>query len=190
MMPLYLARLYSDVPLVERGLMSSVVFAASLGFMPVGGWWTDWMTKKYGTYLGRCFPVASTRFVAAGAFVACCFLDNAWAITIALCVFSIVSDMGLPALWAYNLDVGRRNVGLVLGWGNMWGNLGAAVAPTILGDYVLKRFVDFDGNYTLDEAKAGYNAVFLTCAAVFVFIGIVSFLIDATKPVGASETAA
>ncbi len=185
MLPLFLQRLHNDVPLWQRGLMASVVFATSLPFMPVGGWWTDWMTKRYGPYLGRCVPVATSRFVAASAFLVCCFLDNAWAITATLCVFSIASDMGLPAIWAYNLDVGRRNVGLVLGWGNMWGNLGAAVAPTILGDYVLKRYVDFDGNFSADEARAGYRAVFLTCAAVFVFIGLVAFLIDASKPVGA-----
>ena len=189
MMPLFMQRIFPTVTLVERGWMAMLPFLAAIPVMIFGGWWTDWITKRYGTYWGRCFPVASTRFAAALAFAACCFLDSPWAITAVLCVFSVTNDMGIPALWAYNLDVGKRNVGLVLGWGNMWGNLGAAVAPSVLGDLVLARFVNFDGNYTLDEAKAGYNAVFLTCAAVFVFIGIVSFFIDATKPIGAPAAA-
>ncbi len=190
MMPLYLQRIFPKVSLVERGWMAMLPFLVSIPVMILGGLWTDWIAKHYGTYWGRAFPVASTRFAAAAAFFACCFLDSPWAVTGVLCVFSVTNDVGIPALWAYNLDVGKRNVGLVLGWGNMWGNLGAAVAPTVLGEYVLKRFVNFDGNYTLDEAKAGYNAVFLTCAAVFVFIGIVSFFIDATKPIGMSENKA
>jgi hypothetical protein len=32
--------------------------------------------------------------------------------------------------------------------------------------------------------KAGYDALFLTCAAVFASIGVVSLFIDATKPIG------
>lgn len=185
MLPLYLQRVYA-VPEIERGWMASAPFFASLPMMIVGGLWTDWMTLKYGKYWGRCFPLASTRFVAGAAFVACVFLDDPWAITAVFCVFSVFSDMGLPAVWAYNLDVGGRNVGLVLGWGNMWGNLGAAVSPMLLG-FVLKRYVDFDSTFTVEEAKAGYNAVFLTCAAVFVFIGFVSFFVDATKRIDINE---
>ena len=38
--------------------------------MLVGGWWTDWLTRRYGARLGRCLPLALTRFVTAGAFLA------------------------------------------------------------------------------------------------------------------------
>src|SRR5205814_2131007 len=120
------------------------------------------------------------------AMLACIFLDDPWQVTIALCILSMASDSGIPALWAYNLDVGGRNVGLILGWGNMIGNLGAAVSGTTLG-YILKMYVDLDGNYGLEDLKTGYTAVFLTCAAVFVFIGIVSIFVDATKPIGIAQ---
>ena len=183
MMPLYLQRVY-QVPELERGWMSSLPFFASLPMMIVGGAWTDWMTKKYGNYWGRCFPLGSTRLLAACMFVACIFLDDPWHITYVLCAFSVISDMGLPAIWAYNLDVGGKNVGLVLGWGNMWGNLGAAVSPMLLG-FVLREFVNFDGAYTIEQAKAVYHAVFATCAAVFFVIGLVSFAVDARKKIGA-----
>ena len=63
---------------------------------------------------------------------------------------SIVHDMGLPAIWGYNLDVGKRNVGVVLGWGNMWGNLGAFVSPLIL--------LPLTGMFA--TKKAGYDALF------------------------------
>ncbi len=181
-LPMYLQRVH-QVPIELRGWMTFWPFCVSLPMLLVGGWWTDWMTKKYGKRIGRCFPLVSTRFMAAGAMLACYFLDAPWPITIALCVFAMVNDAGLAAIWAYNLDVGGRNVGLILGWGNMIGNLGAAVSAFLLG-FVLKRYVDFDGAWTIDEAKEGYGAVFLTCAGVCVFIGIVSLFVDATKPIG------
>ncbi len=185
MMPTYLERVYA-VPEVERGWMSSLPFLISLPMMIFGGAWTDWMTARFGAYWGRCIPLASTRFIAAIAYVIAIFLNDPWHITIVFCFFSVFSDMGLPAIWAYNLDVGKRNVGLVLGWGNMWGNLGAAVSPMMLG-FVLKGFVDFDKSFTPEDARAGYNAVFLTCAAVFTVIGFASFFVDATKPLEPNE---
>jgi ACS family glucarate transporter-like MFS transporter len=184
-LPTYLQRVH-EVPIESRGWMTFWPFCVSLPMLLVGGWWTDSMTKKYGKRIGRAFPLASTRFIGAGAMAACYFLDAPWPIIIALCVFAMASDSGIPAIWAYNLDVGGRNVGLILGWGNMIGNLGAAVSAYLLG-FVLRRFVDFDAVWTIDEAKAGYGAVFLTCAGVFVFIGIVSLFVDATKPIGGTE---
>jgi MFS transporter, ACS family, glucarate transporter len=166
-LPEYLERVH-QVPKTEQGLMVGLAFFVSIPVTIFGGWWTDWMTKKWGPRLGRAFPIASTRFVVAAAFIACLLLSAPWPITLALCVVSAIGDMGLPALWAYNLDVGGRNVGLILGWGNMWGNLGAAVSPVVLG-MIQQRF--------------GWDAVFITCAAVFAIIGVASFGIDATRPI-------
>ena len=187
-MPTYLQRVH-EVPIESRGWMTFWPFCVSLPMLLVGGWWTDWMTKKHGKRIGRAFPLATTRFIGAAAILACYFLDGPWPITIALCVFAMASDAGIPAIWAYNLDVGGRNVGLILGWSNMIGNLGAAVSAFALG-IVLKRFVDFDGVWTIDQAKAGYAAVFLTCAGVFVFIGVASLFIDASKPIGGGKKVA
>jgi MFS family permease len=177
MLALYLYEVHRVPEGRERGLMASLPFLVSLPMMIVGGWWTDWMTKNYGPRIGRCFPIASTRFVTAAAFLACWFLTDKWEIVIVLCVMSIVNDMGIPAIWGYNLDVGKRNVGLVLGWGNMWGNLGAFASPI-----VLLRLRDL-----FATREAGYNAIFLTCAGVFVFIGVVSLFIDATKSIGEGQ---
>lgn len=187
MMPTYLERVY-EVPEVERGWMSSLPFLISLPMMIFGGAWTDWMTARFGAYWGRCIPLASTRFIAASAFIVAIYLNDPWQITVVFCFFSVFSDMGLPAIWAYNLDVGKRNVGLVLGWGNMWGNLGAAVSPMVLG-FVLKAYVDFDGTFTKEDARTGYNAVFVVSAIVFVVIGVISFFVDATKPLEPNEPA-
>jgi MFS family permease len=175
--PLYLHRVH-QVPELERGVMVMLPSLLSLPMMVVGGWWTDRMTRALGARWGRSLPIALTRLVGAVAFLSCVLLDAPWPITIALCVFSLSSDMGLPSMWAYCLDVGGRNVGLVLAWGNMWGNLGAAVSSRTL--------VHIQESY---EGQAGWNAVFLTCGLVFVVIGVASFAIDATRPIAAAPTA-
>ncbi|MBI3822410.1 MAG: MFS transporter [Planctomycetes bacterium] len=176
---LYLFEVHQVPEGTEKGIMTSLPFFVALPTLILGGWWTDWMTKHYGTFLGRCFPIASTRFATAAAFAACLFMDGAWPVVIMLSIMSVVHDLGLPAIWGYNLDVGKRNVGVVLGWGNMWGNLGGFVSPLVL--------VPLTGMFA--DKKTGYDALFLTCAAVFAFIGFVSLFIDASKPIGEKPTA-
>lgn len=171
---LYLFEVHQIPEGAERSAMASLPFWFALPTLIVGGWWTDWMTKKYGARMGRAFPIVATRFATAAAFGLCWMLEGAWPVVIVLCVMSVVHDMGLPAIWGYNLDVGKRNVGVVLGWGNMWGNLGAFVSPVVL----------LPLTNAFPTRKAGYEALFLVCAGVFVFIGIVSLFIDASKPIG------
>ena len=47
-------------------------------------------------------------------------------------VMAFLVDLGIPSIWAFAQDVGGRHVGAALGWGNMWGNLGAAASPVAL----------------------------------------------------------
>jgi MFS family permease len=169
--PLYLQQAH-QVPEIERGWMVSLPFMVSLPMLIVGGWWTDRMTRTFGARWGRALPLALTRLLASAAFLSCLLLNAPWPITIALCLFSLASDMGLPSVWAYCLDVGGRNVGLVLGWGNMWGNLGAAVSTSTL--VFLQETL---------QGQAGWDAVFWTCGVVFLIIGIAAFAIDATRPI-------
>lgn len=169
--PTYLKEVHR-VSELERGWYVSLPFMVSLPMMIVGGWWTDRLTRRIGARWGRALPLALTRLIAASAFLMCLLLDAPLPITLALCVFSLASDMGLPSIWAYCLDVGGRNVGVVLAWGNMWGNLGAAVSTTTL--LFLQR--QFGGDL-------GWDAVFLTCGLVFLVIGVASFGIDATRPI-------
>ncbi len=163
----YLERVH-QVPKVEQGWMVGLTLFVSVPMTIVGGWWTDRMTRSWGRRIGRSFPLAATRFAAAGAYLTCLLLRAPWPVTCAMIAVSVASDMGVPSMWAYNLDVGGRNVGLILGWGNMWGNMGAAVSPYVLGR-IQERF--------------GWDAVFLTCAGVFVIIGLAAFGIDATRPI-------
>lgn len=178
----FLARYLVDVhyvPILERSWMAAIPPFAGIAGMFLGGRITDWLTVRLGLRWGRALPMAVTRFFAAGAYVACLWLDTPWGATVAFaCVFFSV-DLGVAATWAFMQDVGGRHVGSILGWGNMWGNLGAAIAPTAY-------------NAVLGEQPdlARWNTMFLVCAGMFVVSGIAALGIDATVPIRPERDAA
>jgi sugar phosphate permease len=170
-----------EVPIETRGTMSSLVIGLSLPALIAGGWLTDAMTRRYGQRWGRCLPLAISRFISAAAFCAVPFIDDPWTIVLLLGAVAFFSDLGLPAIWAFNMDVGGRNVGFVLGWGNMWGNLGAALSPILLNQVVEYLLVQ---GHTL---KFAWDAVFITCGVVFIIVGVASLGVDATQRVASGD---
>jgi MFS family permease len=148
----------------------------------VGGRLTDWLTARIGLKWGRRLPIAATRFVAAcGYGLALLFaslpsdspFQNPWAFAAAFSLVTLGVDMGIAPVWAVMQDIGGKNVGAVLGWGNMWGNFGAALAPLIY-------------NRILGETPTlgDWNNIFLCCLASCVLSGIGAFGIDATRTLG------
>jgi MFS family permease len=168
LLPRYLEQAH-HVPILERGWMASVPILVGMAGMLAGGWVVDALTRRLGLRWGRCLPMALTRFVALSAFVACLGLQSPWAVTLALSVVAVATDLGTPATWAFMQDVGGAHVGSVLGWGNMWGNFGAALGPVILG-----AIVGTEGRWDL---------CFLACAAAFLAAGVASLGIDARIPI-------
>jgi MFS family permease len=185
-LPRYLDDVH-HVPLLQRGLMSSIPLGVGFVGMLIGGKLTDVLTARLGVKWGRRGPMMFTRFTAAGAYVIClCFahsptgsvFNSPWAFVFAFSLVAMSTDMGTPAGWAFKQDVGGRYVGSVLGWGNMWGNLGAACSPRIY-------------NYFLGETPSinDWNNMFLVCMGAFIFAGLCGILIDATKMIAPPDDA-
>jgi sugar phosphate permease len=151
--------------------MNAITLVAGMLGMLVGGRLTDLLSRSLGLRQGRALPLALSRFLAAGAYLAVPYIESPWAAIAAFCLVSFATDLGVPGTWAYMQDVGGPYVAAVLGWGNMWGNLGAAIAPVLLGK-LSGRGENIDWNMAL-----------LLSAAAFIISGIASFFIDATKPV-------
>lgn len=158
---------------VDRGLLASIPLALGMLGMVGGGWLTDRMTLAFGLRWGRALPLSLTRFVAMGAYLACMFSPGPLTATMLFCVVAITTDLGVPACWAYSQDVGGKNVGSILGWGNMWGNFGAAIGPPLLLD-VTKLF---------GATSSNWNYCFLTCALAFLTSGICGLFLNAAQPV-------
>jgi len=166
LLPTYLAETYR-VPLEARGRMVAVpTLVGSLG-MIAGGFLSDRLVRSIGLRWGRALPISLTLFGCALTLLACRWLPTAWAVVGALGVMAALVDMGVPSLWAFAQDIGGRDVGAVLGWGNMWANLGAALSPVLLA--------------TVREAY-GWNAAFATCSLSFLIAGLAGLGLDASKP--------
>lgn len=164
--PGYLAQEHR-VPVEERGWMTFLPLFVGIAGMFLGGWLTDWATRRWGLKLGRQLPISGSRFLAGAAFLACLFMNAPWPIALAMAVVALATDLGTPAMWAYSLDVGGRNTGAVLGWGNMWGNLGGFVSPLLLQAL---------------NVQFGPDSMFLVCGLGFVLAGVLALGIDATRP--------
>ena len=187
LLPRYLDDVH-NVPLVTKGIMTAFPSGVGIIGLFAGGRATDWAFKKFGLKRGRQIPLAASRFTAAGGYAFCLILsalfvpslDNwwlPWLYIVGLCVASMSTDFGSPAIWSYAQDVGGKFSASILGWGNMWGNLGAAVAP-LMYDRLLGE------NPTL----ANWNTVFAVCCGVFIAAGFCAMLLDSTKPLTVERT--
>jgi nitrate/nitrite transporter NarK len=87
-------------------------------------------------------------------------------------MMSLCQDLGNPSVWAYAQDVGGKNVGTALGFGNMLGNLGAALSPRLIGEV---------------RRAGGWEAAFVLCAMVYLCAAVCGLLLDASKPVDADD---
>ena len=176
-MPRYLLEVYK-VPLADRSLMVAIPGLGGIVGMYLGGWLTDFLTRKLGLRWGRALPMALTRFGAGAAYLICIQSKDPWVATAAFTLMFFFVDLGVSSVWAFVQDVGGRNVGSVLGWGNMWGNIGAAVALQIYGLFL-------GPNPGAEE----WNQAFLVCAGAFAVSGVAGAMIDATQPVVPEDTA-
>ncbi len=174
-----------QVPIIERGYMMMTPALIGMVGMFCGGRLSDVVASRLGIKWGRRLPVASSRMLAICAYLGAIGIstlpkehawNDPWVFTALFSVVAFSTDFGSAPNWAFMQDVGGRHVGSVLGWGNMWGNLGAFVAPHIY-DHFLGE------NPGLKE----WNMMFGVCAISFAVSGLCWLKIDATKPVVPEE---
>ncbi|AMV19373.1 MFS transporter [Planctomyces sp. SH-PL14] len=174
LMPEYLAQQF-NVPIEQRGLMTSMPLIGGCAGMLLGGWLTDRLTRQFGLRWGRGVFLGPSKLVGAALIFLCPFLGTAWGVTWALTVFAFTTDMGIPATWGFAQDTGGKHVGSVLGWGNMWGNIGAGLAPLIA--------VQIRENWSY-----GWDAVFFVNAGAFVLAAVFGSWIDCRIPLEPEPT--
>lgn len=164
----------ADVDIGLRGhLQTGILTAGCLGML-AGGLLTDAARRRLGARWGRALPSAATMTVC-GLMCALASLSPGLGVTVAaLAVMALCQDMGNPSVWAYAQDVGGRQVGAALGFGNMLGNLGAALSPRLLGEV---------------QRAGGWESVFALCAGVYAGAAVCGLLLDASRPLDADEPA-
>ncbi len=167
-LPEYLEKL--NVPDDEVGVMQSAVLGIGATGMLAGGYLTDALRRRLGPRRGRSLPLGVALVGCAVACAAVAPLTDPWTVVLVLGAMAFLVDFGNPAVWSFAQDVGGRNVGAALGWGNTWGNLAAGLSPVLL---------------TAVEDVAGWPAVFLTCSGSFVAAACCGLFLDASTPLDA-----
>lgn len=186
-LPRYLMEVH-NVPIIQRGYMTMTPVLIGMIGMLSGGRATDIVAAKLGVKWGRRLPIGVSRAVAMSAYL-CCIgittllpadssLNTPWVFVGLLSVVAFSTDFGTPSSWAFAQDIGGRQVGAVLGWGNMWGNLGAALSPMIY-------------NFFLGETPGlrEWNIMFGVCAAGYLLSGVCGMMMDASKPIEGVDAA-
>jgi ACS family glucarate transporter-like MFS transporter len=180
-LPTYLSSVHK-VPLDLRGVMTSFPMGVSIIGIFAGGRFTDWAMHRFGLKLGRRIPLLLAGGFAASGYGFCLLFSSIapqsdrtwlpWLFVAAFCVAAFSNDFGIPATWSFAQDVGGKFTASILGWGNMWGNLGAACAPLIY-------------NYCLGEnpTLSNWNTMFAVCGGAFLIAGCCASIVDASKPI-------
>lgn len=171
LLPDYLSEVH-QLSVAETGWGQTLALAGGVIGTYAGGWFADWIVRKVGLRWGRALPIIVTRMVGMLAFVVCLFPISPYVAIAAFALVAAATDFGVPAIWAYNQDVGGRYVGAILGWGNMIGNFGSAVCPLLLSFLV--------------GTNSNWTAAFLAGAIAFGIASMCGFFADATKPIRAS----
>ena len=162
-----------QVPLEERGKMVTIALAVGwLGTLS-GGKVTDWLMRRISLRWSRVLPIALSRFTAMAAYLVCLLEISPWTSVIMFSIVAFSTDFGSPAMWAFNQDIAGKHVGSVLGWGNMWGNLGAAVAPSLMIAVITVN--------TANGEEHHWNMAFVTCAIAFFIAGVASLFVDSSR---------
>ncbi|MGE0760209.1 MAG: MFS transporter [Pirellulaceae bacterium] len=120
----YAPRYFIEVhaaPVSERTWMSAIPTMAACGGMFLGGVITDPAVRWWGPRWGRSLPIALTRFAAALTYLLCLLDPSPWTAVAILAITSLFCDLGIPAVWAFQQDVGGKYTGSVLGWGTCGG---------------------------------------------------------------------
>ncbi len=157
------------VSLQTTGWLTAGTALAGMCGCLTGGWATDRLVRKLGLRWGRRTPGMLACGGAAVAYLTCFAGQYSMAIVVASAACaSFLSDLVLGTVWASYQDIGGRSVGVVLGFGNMCGNLGAAY---------------FSGKIGSLAEHGNWSGVMLVAAGSFSCSMICWFFIDPCVPI-------
>ena len=155
----------------QNGRVSTLALGIGLAGLLLGGLATDYASRRWGADRGRRVILISTRFLAAAMFLLCLRAQSVWQITLCLGLMTFFTDAALPAVWTWMQDAGGDHIAPIFGWGNLWGNFGAAIQPLANG-WIVSRF----------DANKDWSESFVVSAAAFIMAGVIAFYLVPPKP--------
>lgn len=174
-LPTYL-REAKQVESQTGAFMVTLVLAHGIIGQLIGGVATDLSVRKLGLRIGRVLPISVACVIAGIAYMSCARIESTWGIIACCALVSLMTDVGNPSIWAFMQDVGGKNTAAFYGWGNMWGNFGAALSSVML------PWLQVWGAPDGAPPSEGNWLVFLTYGSAFILAGIAAAGMDATRP--------
>lgn len=168
--PKYLGDVFKTSTESQAWMQAIPLYAGIVGML-CGGWALDALIRRVGKRWGYAISLSVSRLLLVVAFLVSAFLGDAWSMTAAMALVALGTDLGIAAVWGYSQAVGGRYTGSILGWGNMWGNLGSAVSPLV--------FTAIRDSF--DNKSNGWVAVFLVCALLQLLAAFASLGINGEK---------
>ena len=167
-LPSYLQRA-RGFDLKHAGLLSALPLLGIAAGVMAGGWLSDALQRRWGARIGRRLPGLVGLPLAACAVIGAINTPTPVAAAVLFACAACLAALGVAAGWALCLDIGGRHGGVVSGAMNMFGNLGGAVSPVVIG-LCLKQW-------------NSWNAPLYT-VAVFYLVAAACWLgIDPSKPI-------
>jgi ACS family glucarate transporter-like MFS transporter len=112
---------------VEAGLYAMIPLFAGAAGNWISGLWVDSLYRKRTLRISRSLPAISGFILAAIGMLMMAHIETPQVAIIFLAVAIFGADMTLSPSWAFCIDIGKENSGVVSGTMNMAGNLGAFV---------------------------------------------------------------
>ena len=126
---------------------TTVIFLVMLVMMPLGGWISDWLTRRYGPKLGRrLVPIGGLTIGALLLYLGVSTSDSG-AATVQLALAVGFASFCEGPFWTMAIDIGGPQAGAAGGIMNAGGNIGGFFSP-VLTPLVAKYFGWSCGLYT------------------------------------------
>lgn len=154
------------------GTITSIVLGLGVAALPLGGMVNDALSRRFGRRLGQMLPMSVSKFIAAGFYLLAIQTQTLWLAVIAFGLVTFFVDFGLPAIWTVMQDISGKYQAQLFGWGNMWGNFGAAIQPMLFTAVIVHY--DTNGDY--------HEGVWM-CAGAFVLAGVFALFVNSEQPV-------
>ncbi|MFY1046883.1 MFS transporter [Chryseobacterium sp. GP-SGM7] len=157
-----------DFDLKQAGLISLPFILGALGCL-IGGWLTDYLSKRIGVKWGRR-AVALTGLITAGICLIFASYADSNIICIVLLSFGLFfKDFTLPVSWTVAGDIGGKHAGAISGSMHMFGQIGSTVMSLGFGYLV--------------QTTGDWNLPIFFIGIITICSGLMWLKIDATKTI-------
>ncbi|MFN8640947.1 MAG: MFS transporter [Candidatus Binatia bacterium] len=131
-LPTYLLRA-RGFDLRQVGWLAALPLLSIASGVLAGGWLSDVLARRWGVRAGRRTPGVVGLPLAAVAIVAGLATPTATDSALFFAAAAGLAALGVSPAWAVCLEIGGRHAGVVSGAMNMFGNLGGALSPVVVG---------------------------------------------------------